>query len=440
MKAGSLRLRLLLAAAIAITAALFAAGFALTTLFEQEVSDRVMQELDNDLLQLAGALAVAPGGEVKVTRTLADPRFDAPFSGRYWRIEQEAADSGGAPREVARSRSLWDLDLAAGLVKVGPDGETLVSRVRDVELKDGSKAVNLTLAIYAHDDEITSPVKRFRNRLMIYLSLIGTALIVAAWAQVSIGLRPLQALRHQVALLRQHDAKRLEGEFPTEVEPLVSEFNDVLKLRDTSLERARRRAGDLAHGLMTPLTVLSGIARELKRRNLGSQAQEIDEQVEQMRGHVERGLVRARLSTGRGHELTALAPVVEKVFSTLKRLPRGDVLQFNNRVPAGVLVPVERNDLLELLGNLLDNARKYCSSRVDVSFENQVLVIGDDGPGVPENALEAIRQRGRRLDESRKGFGLGLAIVEDIADIYEIQLSYGKAPLGGLQVNLSFRP
>ncbi len=437
MNIGSLRLRLLVSAAIAISLALFLAGLALTALFEQQVRNRVVQELNNDLLQLVGAIEIGANGNLKVIRALADPRYKTPYSGKYWRIDQV---NGAQPMELLRSRSLWDTDAKNTAANLGPEGEPLVYVERTITIKGKDGDVSLHLSVGTNSAEIDSPIKQFRDQLILYLSLIGAALTVAAWLQVTIGLRPLQALRKQISLLRTHNLKRLEGEFPTEVEPLVEELNDVLDIRDKSLERARQRAGDLAHGLMTPLTILSAVARELEKRRLFKLGAEIEEQAENMRRHVERGLVRARLSTGRGHDLTPLAETVDAVFTTLKRLPKGDAIKWLNLVPKRVTVPVERNDLLELLGNVMDNARKYAKSMIQVSYVDNCIMVEDDGAGVPDEEIETIRQRGRRLDEAKKGFGLGLAIVEDIADLYELKLSYGRSELGGLQVKLGFAP
>lgn len=435
MRAGSLRLRLLVAAAFSIAAALLAAGIALTALFEQQVRDRVMQELNNDLLQLAGTIEVSDTGEIRVLRALADPRFEEPYGGKYWRIDQVNNPSSQRAQPL-RSRSLWDSELSPANVNMGLEGEPLVNVERSISIATKQGDISLRLRVGTHEDEITAPLANFRNQLVLYLSLIGFALTVAAWVQVSIGLRPLQALRSQLSEVSTSHTKRLEGEFPTEVQPLVSEFNDVLNVRDKSLERARHRAGDLAHGLMTPLTILSAVARDLKKRKLTRQAAEINGQVEKMRGHVERGLIRARLSSGRGHDLTDLAEAIDAVLSTLRRLPEGKDIKWLNSVPAATVVPLERNDLLELLGNLLDNARKFAKSQVHASFIDRSIVIEDDGPGVADAELLSIRQRGRRLDENRKGFGLGLAIVEDIADLYELELRYGRSVLGGLQVKI----
>ncbi|MGB9142983.1 MAG: HAMP domain-containing sensor histidine kinase [Aestuariivirga sp.] len=438
MRAGSLRLRLLSAATFSIFAALIAAGFALTSLFEREVRDRVVHELNNDLLQLVGSIDFSEKGEIKLVRPLADRRFETPYGGKYWWLER-VNPSITTTSKVLRSRSFWDSEPNVGDAHVGPDGELLVITERTISIASKLGDISIHLVVGTTADEITSPLVKFRNRLVLYLSLIGLALMAAAWAQVSVGLKPLQTLREQLSELHTSQAKQLEGEFPTEVEPLILEFNNVLKLRDRSLERARHRAGDLAHGLMTPLTILATVARDLNKRKLSKQAFAIDSQVETMRRHVERGLVRARLATGRGHELTGLAEAIDAVLATLRRLPENKEICWISSVHAEALVPIERDDLLELLGNLLDNARKFAKSRVQIGFNGQRLLIEDDGPGVAEGELAKIHQRGKRLDESKKGFGLGLAIVEDIADLYELKLSFGRSALGGLQVAVDLR-
>jgi signal transduction histidine kinase len=435
MSAGSLKIRLLGVAAIAISAALLAAGLALATLFEEQVNDRISQELNNDLLQLIGAIEVQPDGGIKLRRELADPRFLTPFSGKYWSVDRIEKPSGKMV-EVARSRSLWDADVAPVADGTGPNGEPIISEQRDIILTSNAGDISLRLVSSVDKKEVSGALTQFKRQIATYLSLIALALIIAAWLQVSIGLKPLETLRKQLSQLKERGADRIQGDYPVEVQPLVTEFNDVLELRNKSLERARHRAGDMAHGLMTPLTVLSAISRDLKARKLPKIAGEIEEQVENMRQHVERDLVRARLASGRGHDLTPLKPTVDSVMSTLKRLPKGEDMEWVNAVSPTAQVPLERKDLLELLGNLLDNARKYGKSKVEVNFAGNALMIDDDGPGVPEENIASIRERGKRLDETRKGFGLGLSIVEDIADIYELSLDFGRSPLGGLRVQL----
>ncbi len=435
MRPGSLRIRLLVAAVISIAAALLAAGLALTALFERQVRERVMLELNNDLLQLVGAIEVSATGEIAVVHTLADPRYEMPYGGKYWRIVR-LEPAPVAASQPLRSRSYWDNATDDSKGELGPEGETLVSSEKTVTIGSEQGDVILQLRVSVHAEEVSEPLASFRNQLFLYLSLIGLCLTLAAWVQVSVGLRPMQALRAQLSSLRSSRTRRLEGSFPTEVAPLVAEFNDVLDQRDKSLERARKRAGDLAHGLMTPLAVLSVIARELRKRKLAKLGREIDGQIDGMRRHVDRGLVRARLSTGRGRDQTNLAEAIDSVVETLRRLPADRDILWANGVPPGTMVPLERNDLLELLGNLLDNARKFAASRVEIGFAERTISIEDDGSGVAEVEHSNIFERGHRLDESTRGFGLGLAIVSDIADLYEIKLIYGRSPLGGLRVSL----
>ncbi len=153
-----------------------------------------------------------------------------------------------------------------------------------------------------------------------------------------------------------------------------------------------------------------------------------------MRHHVDQALARARLSTGRGHAATALKPAIAKVIAALQRLPKGEDLDWDIDIPAETALPIEQGDLTELLGNLLDNARKWAKSRVRVRYHGGQLTIEDDGPGVPDDQLTQIAERGKRLDETTQGSGLGLSIVEDIADIYNLQVAYDRSELGGLRV------
>ncbi len=434
MSRGSLRLRLLVAAAISIAIALALTGFALISMFERQVRERVMLDLDNDFLQLVGLIEVANDGTITVNRNLSDPRYQEPYGGRYWRIDFSAPGTA-TEIEPLQSVSLWDAQFDRSNPR-GPEGESLILAEREVTIQKQDKPLPLWVLVATHEEEVTRPLGEMRDQLILSFLLIGSILILGAWAQVSVGLRPLEELRRQLADVRAGTAQKLSGEVPTEVAPLVEEFNDVLNMREQSLERARRRAGDLAHGLKTPLTVLSAIARDVRSKKLTSQADEIDEQAEAMRRHVDQALARARLSTGRGHAATALKPALAKVIAALQRLPKGEELDWDIQVAADTALPIEQGDLTELLGNLLDNARKWAKSRVRVRYHGQQLVIEDDGPGVPDNQFTHIAERGKRLDETKQGSGLGLSIVADIADIYTMPVTYDRSEFGGLRVTI----
>ncbi len=432
----SLRLRLLLAAAASIFLALALAGLGLSQLFERHVTELLDQELQRDLRQLAGSLTIAPDGKLTAGANLANVEYAQPLSGSYWWVV-EATPQG--PREVVHSRSLWDAPIPDGPAGAGPEGEPLIISSRQVNLGEGPATRALTLYAARHDTALSHPLAAFRSRLLLYLLPLGLVLMLASWAQVAVGLKPLQALRRQVQALGADPAtgKRITGEFPTEVAPLVSELNTVLDLRDTSLERARKRAGDLAHGLKTPLTVLSAVAGDVRAKGLAKPADEIEDAAAAMVKQVDHALARARLSTGHGLASADLAAIATRIITTLKRLPGADSLTWRMEVPPGTRLAMEEGDLTELLGNLLDNARKWASSEVRLAHEGGVLLVEDDGPGVPEGEIEAIARRGLRLDESKQGSGLGLAIIADIADLYGLTLAFGQSPLGGLRVSLA---
>jgi signal transduction histidine kinase len=433
MTGGSLRLRLLAAALVFLAIALFAAGFAIARLFEYEVEMRVRRELDSHLLQLAGALEADAEDKLRITRKLADPRFELPYGGLYWQVTAEE------PKQILVSRSMWDgtLELDAEGQGLDPDGQPIVSSSRDITLPAGSRRLKLHLVAAGLKSEIDTAVAAFRRPLAWSLALIGAALLLAAWLQVMVGLGPLGRLRESLMAIRSGRAKALAGNFPDEVAPLVGEFNAVLEAQDASLARARSRAGDLAHGLKTPLTVLSAIATSLAGKR-PTEAAEIAEQVDAMRRHVERQLARARLSTGKSVSGSALRGAAERVIGAMRRAPRGDAIDWRNEVSPATNVPIEIQDLTELLGNLIDNARKWAKSKVRIAFPDGVLQVDDDGPGVPVEETARVLERGIRLDESSQGSGLGLAIVRDIVELYGLTLALESSPLGGLAVRIQF--
>jgi signal transduction histidine kinase len=435
MSRGSLRLRLLVAAAISITMALVLAGMALVSIFEGQVRDRVQQELNNHLLQLVAALSVGRDGTVSVKSALADPRFDQPLSGMYWEVRPL---DGGEP---LTSRSLWDVTLgkSSAATVTGPEGEPLIASTRTIRLEANGKEAAFELTVATHLSELSLPVESFSRQIVYYLGLIGLALLIAAWVQVSVGLSPLRALSDRLKDVAQGRRKRLEGEFPDEVAPLVGELNELLDAQEASVERARARAGDLAHGLKTPLSVLAAVARDVAGRGLKQEASEIEVQAETMRRHVERQLARARLATGHGVTAVSFREQAERVIAAMKRAPRGNSITWRLDAAPPDAVAVERQDLTELLGNLLDNARKWAKSTVAIRYANGVLSIEDDGAGVPESELSQIAKRGVRLDEDTQGSGLGLAIVQDIVEVYGADLRFGQARLGGLAVTIRFK-
>jgi len=274
---------------------------------------------------------------------------------------------------------------------------------------------------------------------LIVLALILTA---AAWAQVNVGLKPLEAIRQGVIAIRARRARRLSGNFPDEIMPLVQEVNDLLDVQDQTVERARMRAADLAHGLKTPLTVLAHDADKLRRRGEAEIAGEIEDLVHAMQRHVDHELARVRVAanTRRQDAQADLAKALRGITETIRRSPHGERLTWQiDSSPIGP-VAIDAHDLAELLGNLIDNAAKWAVGEVHVAMVVDggmaVVTIRDDGPGVPEAALEALGRRGLRLDERVAGSGLGLAIVRELLDAYGGSLTLANAAEGGLQAEV----
>ncbi len=446
MRSGSLRVRLIVAAALALAVALIVAGVVLTTLFEQQFRDRVSRELANHMRQLVAALDIANDGTVTVVGELADPRFSQPLSGLYWKL----TSSTGV---TLTSRSLWDTDIAPLDASASPasgdklvdgktlDGTPLLVLTRRITAQRPAGDVTIDIEVAIERREIAEPMSLYVRNLSLALGLLAVFLIIAVWVQVGIGLRPLSLLQQRLSAVRAGRAARLDGSYPAEITPLVTELNQLVEAQRVSLERARARAGDLAHGLKTPLAVLASLSGDLERAGNPDASAEIDRQTEAMRAHVERELTRARLAAGRSRASCLLSGEFNHLIAIMKRLPRGADIIWDLACSDDLEMAMDEVDFVELFGNILDNARKWARSRIAITAarkEGQLIIaIADDGPGVAEEKLDAILQRGRRLSEGKDGFGLGLAIAVEVAKAYGFDLTLARSRFGGLEVRLS---
>lgn len=444
MTGGSLRFRLLAAAAASIVIALALASLGLVALFERHVERRFAAELESDLRQIIGSLTWS-ADVITVPTTLADTRFQEPLSGRYWQVSE-------SERVVARSRSLWDGDLKLPEdtlrdVEVhqhtikGPASATLLAVERAVTLPGPDLSSPLRVAVGVDRQEIISARNAFGRDLLPYMALLAIFLLAATWIQVSIGLRPLQTVRARLADVRAGRSAALGPDFPDEVRPLVAEADLLLEAQEAAIVRARSRAGDLAHGLKTPLTALEADAEELKSKGESELAADISELSQIMRRHVERELARARVGSRASRASDSnLRSIIGGVLSVIRRLPMGSDLTIDVDVPFDLSISMEAQDLTEILGNLIENAAKWATQhiRIQASQEGSVRIIRieDDGPGIRESDSSMALARGGRLDEQKSGTGLGLAIVQDILDSYNATLQLGRSPLGGLKAEV----
>ena len=442
MKTGSLRLRLVTGGAVAIIAALVVAGIGLNYLFDRHVTRSLASELEGHLRQALASIEMNAAGQPQLLREPADPRFSEPLSGLYWQITTGAS-------VAARSRSLWDVrltlpsdTLAIGDVHhhriAGPGQTELLAIERTVFLTASGTPTPVRIAVAADIANITKARKAFVRELVPSLVVLAAALGAAAWIQISLGLRPLARVRDGIAAIRDGRSEHVDAVVPSEVAPLVNEINDLLRVQEADLERARGRAADLAHGLKTPLSALASDVRTLRERGEGDIADHIEQIGEAMYRHIERELARVRIRGKRGFNESAVAPLkplANSLISIQRRAASNQRLSFDIDIPDDAVVSMDKADLAEVLGNLLENASRHANQKVRLSLAgNGRVAIEDDGPGVPQNLRDWVLQRGRRLDERSQGAGLGLAIVQEILEAYDRKLVLTSSPLGGLMV------
>jgi signal transduction histidine kinase len=432
-RAGSLEARLVAISALWIAVALGAAAFVLADLYREHVAQEHAERVRGSLEELAGTLDVDATGRLVSTRPLADPAFRRPYSGYYWDVS-----AGG--RVLLRSRSLWDHALPASgrgasggepQRLAGPDGGSLLAWTQTVRLPRHPEP--LTLRVAADDSRVAAMAASFAKTLAVSLALLAVGLFALVVVQVRIGLAPLRRLGAAVTALRAGQSDDVDGEFPSEVRPLVDDLNAVLRQNRDLLARARTHAGNLAHALKTPLAVMRNALPDV---GPPAAAATLREQVERMHAAIERHLVRARAgaATVPGRH-AAVAPAIDDVLRVLRRAG-GARIEFEAVVAPGLRFAGDAADLQEILGNLLDNAGKWARTRVRVTARREAdglrIDVEDDGPGIPpEQRSDAIR-RGVRLDTTRPGTGLGLQIVDELCGIYGGSLALGDAALGGL--------
>ncbi|MEO6633979.1 MAG: HAMP domain-containing sensor histidine kinase [Devosia sp.] len=440
MRQRSLRLRLLLFAALSIAAALIVAGLAIGALFVANTESSVRASLSASLSRLVALIDPATGAP---TQPMADPRYEVPSGGVYWQVRNLSADT------IARSRSLWDFTLdasAAGdegaehfLTLPGPSDQSLSALVRTVRFS--GTAFRVTLA--ENRAVLNESVMRFGWQLAIALAVLGVALVGAAWLQVRLGLSPLEKVRAGIEALRNKPDARLTPNYPRELMPLVGEVNALLETQDAAMNFARARAADLAHGLKTPLSVLESIAEKLRESGDAEAAQTVGELTAEMSDRIDYQLKLSRLKLRtEAHQLRAsLNAAVTRSMSVLQKTREGETLDWALASGSDVAVDMDAHDLIELVGVLLENAAKWAAQRVSVTIApdgaNARLSISDDGPGLPEHQLAHLGQRGMRLDESRKGSGLGLAIAREIAVLNRGAIAFSRAAEGGLCVTVT---
>ncbi|KAA1183797.1 HAMP domain-containing histidine kinase [Rhizobium tropici] len=444
----SLRGRLLLGSVVAIIVATFLAGVGINAISGLAVRALALSEIDEELRVLLAAVDINSSNQLFLDDTPTDPRFGIPNGGFYWQVGRNGAVE-------LRSQSLWEQNLPwlrarprdAGRATdmKGPNGSRLLAVERSISIPSatGDQIVDIVMAL---DNSELAPARwRFFYAMAPSLGVLSVALIGAVVVFLRYGLRPLNDLRTALMAVQERSARKITGQFPREVQPLVDDLNGLLASRETQLTQARARAGDLAHGLKTPLAALEATARMLSEEGMSERAAAIQAEVSRMEAQIKRTLAQTRASLAAAHTVGVMdaSADLQKIISVMRRLSADREIEFELVAPAEMWLAVDEADFADITGNLIDNARKWAAGRVEVclsllpELEGVKLLIEDDGPGLPEDAEIAFIRRGRRLDESIAGTGFGLAIAKDLVEAYDGKLTLARSNLGGLSVTVT---
>jgi signal transduction histidine kinase len=422
-----------------VTAAYLLLSWAIADTLNRAFQDRLAGLVDSLAAGIDPGSGGTAGAPFTVPRPPTDSRFEQAYSGWYWQVTQ--GDT------VVRSRSLWD-----GLLEThaAPDGELHANRAtgprerllqvveRDIQPPGIPGLVHVSVA--ADRTEIDGDITRLRLLVALCLLALGGGLLAATIAQVTYGLRPLRTLGRTLDRLREEPDARVGEDQPTEIAPLARALNGVLDHDAALIDRARTHVGNLAHGLKTPLAVLNAAAGEGEMVSAAT----VRSETAIMARLVDRHLARARAAAGSADSLGSRVPVREtaerlkRTFAAL--LPRPVTMTLE--ITEAARFPGNADDLMEILGNLMDNGGKWAESLVLVTaFQEDgglFLTVEDDGPGLPEGDANAALARGARLDDAKPGHGLGLDIVSDLVDLRGGSMTLDRSPLGGLRVTLIF--
>lgn len=450
LRRSSLARRLVLLALGWSFGALLITAVLLAFLFQRTAIRRVDETL-NDLNSNLLAYSTYEDGNV-FAPTFTDERALRTYSGRYWEIAEPTADGKIAPVNGNLSHSLFDqwiytpADLMARLnasptkrvtyPATGPQNQPLQVRAEESWPFAARKAPLIFLA--AEDrSSVDRDISNFVATTAIAFIVLGAGLVLAIVIQVRVGLRPLFDLRREVADVRRGKAQRLAETYPSELTPLAHELNALVAHNQQVVERQRTHVGNLAHALKTPISVMITEAGQRP----GPLAEVVERQAEAMQKQVDHHLRRARAaarSQGQG-ERTSVAEVLDELSRTLGRIFRDKGISIDWDADEELYFLGERQDLLEIAGNAVENACKWGRSKVriraDAATEERFrLLVEDDGPGLPPERREEVVQRGTRLDESAPGSGLGLSIIDELARAYGGSLVLSDSPLGGLRL------
>ncbi|WP_315777569.1 MULTISPECIES: sensor histidine kinase [unclassified Bradyrhizobium] len=453
MRQSSLATRLFLSATAWLVVILAITGIVLSSVYRNATERAFDRRLNLYLRTLIAEVATPDDPPDRQFQSLGEPLFELPLSGWYWQITRTDAEKP----EVRASRSLWDkklpkleeqgVELTAAGIRIGyvegPENQDLRMVERPVDLGSDGKFL---VSVAGDASEIFDETRSFDYYLGGTFTALGIVLLLTTIFQVRYGLAPLKRISESIADIRSGRAERLEGEFPVEIAPLARETNALIDANREIVERARTHVGNLAHAIKTPLSV---IVNEAATHAADPFAAKVMEQADVMRDQVAHHLERARIAARVTivSTVTEVAPAIEALRRTMEKIYRNRSIVVEATADPAARFRGERQDLEEMVGNLVDNACKWAASRVSVELTVEPpaqsgaspmlrIVVDDDGRGLSAAERAQVLRRGQRLDESKPGSGLGLSIVTDLAALYGGRLTLGDAPTGGLRAEL----
>ena len=447
----SLWFRLIASSSLIALTLLASAAILLNAIFVSALQHNFDQRLKAALDGILANVEVSADKGLQLQSPIADQRFTLPLSGWYWQVTEP-----GSEGKLLSSASLLEQQLKIPNGPLNRDSEgvaafslqdaqstNLRAIAQDVKLFGGDKTYNFLVA--GNFDELKSEVANFQHTLLSVLVVLGLALLGGLAFQVRFTLKPLSDMQHQLNDIRSGKAEFLGDNFPRELQPVADELNLLVEANLEIVERARMQVGNLAHALKTPISVLNNEARDTK----APLAARVKEQIEVMRDQVNLYLDRARRAA-RAQTIgasTDVGPVLDALARTLERINRDRGLKIEVDMPQPLRFRGERQDLEEMVGNLMDNACKWAAHRIvvhgqavaggtDESRNWLTITVDDDGPGIPAEKRATALERGKRLDESKPGSGLGMSIILETAAMYSGTIALEKAETGGLRAIL----